>query len=164
MTVYESFIDLVSDLIEDCPLEKQKLVCDGIRSYLDKMGGADRTERAEQLARREWMRFRGISEKSFVAFFENYKLRSKIEQFKNECMILAIHRLKNEARITADEYDRRLSAFFELAAGIVTDSRYTPWLETITENVTGDLLFASGRTDRVRHEIVEQSLLWEKNQ
>ena len=158
MTVYESFVRLIPEPIMDCPTEVRKSVLEGIHSYLNKMGGAERTEKAEQLAKREWMRFQGISKNSFVSFFANYELRSQIEQAKKECAIMAIHRINDGVQITAEDYERKLSSFYEMASGIVTDTRFAAWLEDITENVTGDLLFAAGRTDRVRHEVVEQAI------
>ena len=44
MTVYERFVELASDLIEQCGVEQRKAVLEGIRAHLDRSGVGQRVD------------------------------------------------------------------------------------------------------------------------
>jgi hypothetical protein len=101
------------------------------------------------------IRFRGISPSEFVSFFSNYELRSKIEEFHRECSDLALNRLKTGATISEDQYKEKIQAYYQLATGLASDSRYSSWLSEIGREVSLDLKFSVNLSDVVSEAVVQ---------
>lgn len=155
-TVYDLFIDFAYSLLGGTNEYDVKKIERGISDYLNVRGVHSLTKDADKIVQRELTRFRGISPQAFSAFFETYDIRSRIVRFKDECDMLAIDRLRHNKQISKEAYTDRIERFFKLASEIAGDRRYTAWLDEISHDVTVNLEFASGQSNKVCEDTVEK--------
>lgn len=157
-TVYGSFLDYFHSIMtgdyDPAPVEK------GIAEYLESIG-IDRDEHrpdAEKIANRELLRFRLMPEKTFVAFFENYSLRERIVRLLRETESMAVRRARDQVTIDQAEYSENLARFYAVSREIVQDKRYTVWIEDALQEVTENLKYAAGFTERIPDKAAERIL------
>lgn len=157
-TVYELFSARAESLLTGLEPARREAVLAGVRSYLGSRAVCVRTQDAARRADREWARFEGASAQAFCAFFETFALRERISRHADACAALALERLRTGAQISRRRCADEMAAHQAMAAALVSDRRYTAWLDGITEQIGADLLFACGRTDRLRHALTLRAL------
>lgn len=154
-TVYEYFLTYADSLLTEKDSACKRNVALGIKAFLAEMELADLPDPDGRISERESLRFKLMPAETFVAYFENYKIRSRILQFQRECRLLAVSRLKNNTLISAEEKTRKLSDFYELVAELALDKRYTSWIDEMAMLVKADLSFATGKTNMISRDLAE---------
>jgi len=153
-TVYDYFIDFTNSLLKENSNYNNQKLRNGIKEYLLELDICDNTENAEKIAERELIRFRDMTPQTFIAFFETFSVRTRIIQLAKECELLAVLRIQEDKKTSKEIYDEKLNTFYNLAAEIVGDRRYTSWLDDATECIISSLKFASGQTDEISEKII----------
>ena len=154
-TVYEHFLTYANSLLAEKDKECKKNVILGIKSFLAEMNIADSPDPDGRIADRELLRFKLMPAETFVTYFENYEIRSRILQFRRECELLAVKRLNNNTLISTEEKTHKLADFYELAAELASDKRYASWIDEMLTLVRTDLSFATGKTNIISRDLAE---------
>lgn len=154
-TVYDHFLNYASSLLKEQDDACKKNVFLGIKAFLSEMDMVAEEDPDGNIARRELVRFRMMPAETFVLFFDNYEVRSQILQFRRECELLAINRIKNNTTITMDAKSRKLREFYDLTAELALDKRYTSWIDDIAYLVQTDLAFATGKSNAISRELAD---------
>ena len=101
-TVYEHFLTYADSQLAGKDDATKKNVVMGIKAFLTEMDMVEEADPEGKISRRELLRFKMMPADTFVAFFEYYEVRSKILQFRRECELLAVNRLKNDTLISTE--------------------------------------------------------------
>lgn len=109
----------------------------------------------EKIANNELKRFKFMPYDTFVAFFENYAVREQLISLEKECYVLATERFINNRIVSNDVYKEKMKTFYEIAEKIVSDKRYSGWLDELSNTCSLLLKFASGMVDIVPQTIDE---------
>lgn len=154
-TVYEHFLTYADSQLAGKDDATKKNVITGIKAFLTEMDMVEEADPEGKIARRELLRFKMMPVDTFVAFFEYYEIRSKILQFRRECELLAVNRLKNDTLISAEAKARKLAEFYELVAELALDKRYASWIDDMAALVKVDLSFATGKTNVISSDLAD---------
>ena len=66
-----------------------------------------------------------------------------------------MERIQNGVLLSKDAKITKLSSFFELAAGLVKDSRYASWIDEMLASIQKDLAFAAGQSNELSDDMAE---------
>lgn len=154
-TVYEYFLTYADSQLAGKDDATKKNVVMGIKAFLTEMDMVEEADPEGNISRRELLRFKMMPADTFVAFFEYYEVRSKVLQFRRECELLAVNRLKNDTLITTEAQTRKLTEFYDLVAALALDSRYASWIDDIASLIKTDLSFATGKSSAISSNLVE---------
>lgn len=154
-TVYEHFLTYADSQLAGKDAATKTNVITGIKAFLTEMDMVEEADPGGKIARRELLRFKMMPVDTFVAFFEYYEIRSKILQFRRECELLAVNRLKNDTLISAEAKARKLAEFYELVAELALDKRYASWIDDMAALVKVDLSFATGKSNVISSDLAE---------
>lgn len=157
-TVYQLFVDyfhsIKTNSYDPIPVEQ------GIAAYLKSIGidTADTDQHEEIVADRELMRFRLMPETTFVAFFDNYRIRESINSLLAETESLSYTYAINGIKTTQSMYLDKINVFYTMSAEIAGDKRYSEWLDLVRDEITENLKHAAGLSDRIPDKISERIL------
>ena len=154
-TVYEHFLTYADSQLAGKDDATKKNVVMGIKAFLTEMDMVEEADPEGKISRRELLRFKMMPADTFVAFFEYYEVRSKILQFRRECELLAVNRLKNDTLISTEAKARKLEEFYELVAGLALDKRYASWIDDMAALVKVDLSFATGKSNVISRDLAD---------
>lgn len=154
-TVYEHFLTYADSQLAGKDDATKKNVVMGIKAFLTEMDMVEEADPEGKISRRELLRFKMMPADTFVAFFEYYEVRSKILQFRRECELLAVNRLKNDTLISAEAKARKLEEFYELVAELALDKRYASWIDDMAALVKVDLSFATGKSNVISRDLAD---------
>ena len=154
-TVYEHFLTYADSQLAGKDDATKKNVVMGIKAFLTEMDMVEEVDVEGKIARRELLRFKMMPADTFVAFFEYYEIRSKILQFRRECELLAVNRLKTDALISTEAKARKLEEFYELVAELALDKRYASWIDDMAALVKVDLSFATGKSNVISRDLAD---------
>lgn len=154
-TVYEHFLTYADSQLAGKDDATKKNVVMGIKAFLTEMDMAEEADPEGKISRRELLRFKMMPADTFVAFFEYYEVRSKILQFRRECELLAVNRLKNDTLISTEAKARKLEEFYELVAELALDKRYASWIDDMAALVKVDLSFATGKSNVISRDLAD---------
>lgn len=154
-TVYEHFLTYADSQLAGKDDATKKNVVMGIKAFLTEMDMVEEADPEGKISRRELLRFKMMPADTFVAFFEYYEVRSKILQFRRECELLAVNRLKNDTLISTEAKARKLEEFYELVAELALDKRYTSWIDDMAALVKVDLSFATGKSNVISRDLAD---------
>ena len=154
-TVYEHFLTYADSQLAGKDDATKKNVAMGIKAFLTEMDMVEEADPEGKISRRELLRFKMMPADTFVAFFEYYEVRSKILQFRRECELLAVNRLKNDTLISTEAKARKLEEFYELVAELALDKRYASWIDDMAALVKVDLSFATGKSNVISRDLAD---------
>lgn len=154
-TVYEHFLTYADSQLAGKDDATKKNVVMGIKAFLTEMDMVEEADPEGKISRRELLRFKMMPADTFVAFFEYYEVRSKILQFRRECELLAVNRLKNDTLISIEAKARKLEEFYELVAELALDKRYASWIDDMAALVKVDLSFATGKSNVISRDLAD---------
>lgn len=154
-TVYEHFLTYADSQLAGKDDATKKNVVMGIKAFLTEMDMVEEADPEGKISRRELLRFKMMPADTFVAFFEYYEVRSKILQFRRECELLAVNRLKNDTLISTEAKARKLEDFYELVAELALDKRYASWIDDMAALVKVDLSFATGKSNVISRDLAD---------
>lgn len=154
-TVYEHFLTYADSQLAGKDDATKKNVVMGIKAFLTEMDMVEEADPEGKISRRELLRFKMMPADTFVAFFEYYEVRSKILQFRRECELLAVNRLKNDTLISTEAKARKLEEFYELVAELSLDKRYASWIDDMAALVKVDLSFATGKSNVISRDLAD---------
>lgn len=154
-TVYEHFLTYADSQLAGKDDATKKNVVMGIKAFLTEMDMVEEADPEGKISRRELLRFKMMPADTFVAFFEYYEVRSKILQFRRECELLAVNRLKNDTLISTKAKARKLEEFYELVAELALDKRYASWIDDMATLVKVDLSFATGKSNVISRDLAD---------
>ena len=154
-TVYEHFLTYAGSQLAGKDDATKKNVVMGIKAFLTEMDMVEEADPEGKISRRELLRFKMMPADTFVAFFEYYEVRSKILQFRRECELLAVNRLKNDTLISTEAKARKLEEFYELVAELALDKRYASWIDDMAALVKVDLSFATGKSNVISRDLAD---------
>ncbi len=154
-TVYEHFLTYADSQLAGKDDATKKNVVMGIKAFLTEMDMVEEADPEGKISRRELLRFKMMPADTFVAFFEYYEVRSKILQFRRECELLAVNRLKNDTLISTEAKARKLEEFYELVAELALDKRYASWIDDMAALVKVDLSFATGKSNVISRDLAD---------
>lgn len=154
-TVYDWFCEYAQGVLMGRDQSCKENVTAGIRAFLTEMDMLEESDPDGKVSRRELLRFKMMPADTFAAFFEHYEERSKILQFRSECALLAMRRLQSGVLLSRDAKITKLSSVFELAAGLVKDSRYASWIDEMLASIQKDLAFAAGQSNELSDDMAE---------
>lgn len=154
-TVYEHFLTYADSQLAGKDDGTKKNVVMGIKAFLTEMDMVEEADPEGKISRRELLRFKMMPADTFVAFFEYYEVRSKILQFRRECELLAVNRLKNDTLISTEAKARKLEEFYELVAELALDKRYASWIDDVAALVKVDLSFATGKSNVISRDLAD---------
>ena len=152
-TVYEHFLTYADSQLAGKDDATKKNVVMGIKAFLTEMDMVEEADPEGKISRRELLRFKMMPADTFVAFFEHYEVRSKILQFRRECELLAVNRLKNDTLISTEAKARKLEQFYELVAELALDKRYASWIDDMAALVKVDISFAAGKSNVISRDL-----------
>lgn len=154
-TVYEHFLTYADSQLAGKDDATKKNVVMGIKAFLTEMDMVEEADPEGKISRRELLRFKMMPADTFVAFFEYYEVRSNILQFRRECELLAVNRLKNDTLISTEAKARKLEEFYELVAELALDKRYASWIDDMAALVKVDLSFATGKSNVISRDLAD---------
>ena len=154
-TVYEHFLTYADSQLAGKDDATKKNVVMGIKAFLTEMDMVEEADPEGKISRRELLRFKMMPADTFVSFFEYYEVRSKILQFRRECELLAVNRLKNDTLISTEAKARKLEEFYELVAELALDKRYASWIDDMAALVKVDLSFATGKSNVISRDLAD---------
>ena len=154
-TVYEHFLTYADSQLAGKDDATKKNVVMGIKAFLTEMDMVEEADPEGKISRRELLRFKMMPADTFVAFFEYYEVRSKILQFRRECELLAVNRLKNDTLISTEAKARKLEEFYKLVAELALDKRYASWIDDMAALVKVDLSFATGKSNVISRDLAD---------
>ena len=154
-TVYKHFLTYADSQLAGKDDATKKNVVMGIKVFLTEMDMVEEADPEGKISRRELLRFKMMPADTFVAFFEYYEVRSKILQFRRECELLAVNRLKNDTLISTEAKARKLEEFYELVAELALDKRYASWIDDMAALVKVDLSFATGKSNVISRDLAD---------
>lgn len=154
-TVYEHFLTYADSQLAGKDDATKKNVVMGIKAFLTEMDMVEEADPEGKISRRELLRFKMMPADTFVAFFEYYEVRSNILQFRRECELLAVNRLKNDTLISTEAKARKLEEFYELVAELALDKRYASWIDDMATLVKVDLSFATGKSNVISRDLAD---------
>ena len=154
-TVYEHFLSYMNTLLAEKDAKCKENVVSGIKSFLAEMDLDEKVDPEGRISHRELYRFKMMPIDTFIAFFENYEIRSKILQFRRGCAVLALNRLKTGNIIDESVRYCKLATFYELVSALAVDKRYTSWIDDQARGVKANLAFAAGKSNVISEDLFE---------